>query len=145
LFRRRFRGEFKLAAIERLEERVSVAELARAPEPDINPTVLHRWQTGVPRLGRGLRHVIEDPPDKISEVAIHPLHPSTAQAFCKRARSWAAIGVQHQYHFVWLERVGPKKRTVRGVFVRLRAQLDCTAVAIRIPWPPNAGVGGGGV
>jgi transposase-like protein len=42
LSRRRFTREFKLAAIQRLEQGVSIAEVARALE--VNPNVLHRWR-----------------------------------------------------------------------------------------------------
>src|SRR6516164_10243559 len=41
LSHRRFTKEFKLAAVRRLEEGVSIAEAARALE--VNPNVLHRW------------------------------------------------------------------------------------------------------
>jgi transposase-like protein len=40
--RRKFTKEMKLAAIQRLEQGSSVAEVARAFE--INPNVLHRWR-----------------------------------------------------------------------------------------------------
>jgi len=42
LSRRRFTREFKLAAIQRLEQGISIAEVARAME--VNPNVLHRWR-----------------------------------------------------------------------------------------------------
>ena len=42
LARRQFTREFKLAAIQRLEEGVSLGEVARALE--VNPNVLHRWR-----------------------------------------------------------------------------------------------------
>ncbi len=42
LSRRQFTREFKLAALQRLEMGVSVAEVARAFE--VNPNVLHRWR-----------------------------------------------------------------------------------------------------
>jgi len=42
LSRRRFTREFKLGAIERLEQGVSVGEVARALE--VNPNVLQRWR-----------------------------------------------------------------------------------------------------
>ena len=42
LSRRRFTREFKLAAVERLEQGVSVGEVARALE--VNPNVLQRWR-----------------------------------------------------------------------------------------------------
>ena len=42
LSRRQFTKEFKLAAIRRLEQGVSIAEVARGME--INPNVLHRWR-----------------------------------------------------------------------------------------------------
>jgi transposase len=42
LSRRQFTKEFKLAAVRRLEEGVSMAEAARALE--VNPNVLHRWK-----------------------------------------------------------------------------------------------------
>jgi len=42
LSRRRFTREFKLAAIQRLEQGVSIAEVARALE--VNANVLHRWR-----------------------------------------------------------------------------------------------------
>src|SRR5579884_427446 len=42
LSRRRFTREFKLAAVERLEQGASVAEVARAFE--VNPNVIHRWR-----------------------------------------------------------------------------------------------------
>lgn len=42
LSRRRFTREFKLAAVQRLEQGVSIAEVARAME--VNPNVLHRWR-----------------------------------------------------------------------------------------------------
>ena len=40
--RRQFTQEFKLAAVRRLEQGVSITEAARALE--VNPNVLHRWQ-----------------------------------------------------------------------------------------------------
>ena len=42
LSRRQYTKEFKLAAVRRLEQGVSVAEAARALE--VNPNVLHRWR-----------------------------------------------------------------------------------------------------
>ena len=42
LSRRQFRQEFKLAAVRRLEQGVSIAEVARGLE--VNPNVLHRWR-----------------------------------------------------------------------------------------------------
>jgi transposase-like protein len=42
LARRQFTREFKLAAVQRLEEGVSLGEVARALE--VNPSVLHRWR-----------------------------------------------------------------------------------------------------
>jgi len=42
LSRRQFTKEFKLAAVRRLEQGVSIAEVARALE--VNPNVLHRWR-----------------------------------------------------------------------------------------------------
>jgi transposase-like protein len=44
LSRRQFTKEFKLAAVRRLEQGVSIAEVARALE--VNPNVLHRWRRG---------------------------------------------------------------------------------------------------
>ncbi|HUQ90687.1 MAG TPA: transposase [Bryobacteraceae bacterium] len=40
--RRLFTKEFKLAAVRRLEQGVSIAEVSRALE--VNPNVLHRWR-----------------------------------------------------------------------------------------------------
>src|SRR5437868_14266515 len=42
LSRRQFTQEFKLAAVRRLEQGVSIAEVARGLE--VNPIVLHRWR-----------------------------------------------------------------------------------------------------
>ena len=42
LSRRQFTQEFKLAAIRRLEQGVSMAEVARGLE--VSPNVLHRWR-----------------------------------------------------------------------------------------------------
>ena len=42
LSRRRFTQEFKLSAVERLEQGVSAAEVSRAYE--VNPNLLHRWR-----------------------------------------------------------------------------------------------------
>ena len=42
LSRRRFTKELKLAAVQRLEQGVPVAEVARAME--VNPNTLHRWR-----------------------------------------------------------------------------------------------------
>src|SRR5579862_6340766 len=42
LLRRQFTQEFKLAAVRRLEQGVSIAEVARGLE--VNPNVLHRWR-----------------------------------------------------------------------------------------------------
>src|SRR3954447_18077583 len=42
LSRRQFTKEFKLAAVRRLEQGVSIAEAARALE--VNPNALHRWR-----------------------------------------------------------------------------------------------------
>jgi len=50
LSRRMFSKEFKLAAVERLEQGVSLGEVARALE--VNPNVLHRWRREI-RQGPG--------------------------------------------------------------------------------------------
>src|SRR3982751_4067536 len=50
LSRRQFTKEFKLAAVRRLEQGISIAEVARALE--VNPNVLHPWRRGV-REGPG--------------------------------------------------------------------------------------------
>src|SRR3982751_396498 len=50
LSRRQFTKEFKLAAVRRLEQGISMAEAARALE--VNPNVLHRWRRGF-RKGKG--------------------------------------------------------------------------------------------
>ena len=42
LSRRQFTQDFKLAAVRRLEQGVSMAEVARGLE--VNPNVLHRWR-----------------------------------------------------------------------------------------------------
>ena len=42
LSKRMFSKEFKLAAVQRLEQGVSLGEVARALE--VNPNVLHRWR-----------------------------------------------------------------------------------------------------
>ena len=42
LSRRMFTKEFKLAAVQRLDQGVSLGEVARALE--VNPNVLHRWR-----------------------------------------------------------------------------------------------------
>ena len=42
LSRRQFTKEFKLAAVRRLEQGVSIAEVSRGLE--VNPNVLHRWK-----------------------------------------------------------------------------------------------------
>jgi len=42
LSRRQFTREFKLAAVRRLEEGISIAEMARGLE--VNPNVLQRWR-----------------------------------------------------------------------------------------------------
>jgi transposase len=42
LWRRMFTKEFKLAAVQRLEQGISMGEVARALE--VNPNVLHRWR-----------------------------------------------------------------------------------------------------
>src|ERR1700744_2563574 len=42
LLRRQFTQEFKLAAVRRLEQGVTIAEVARGLE--VNPNVLHRWR-----------------------------------------------------------------------------------------------------
>ena len=42
LSRRMFTKEFKLAAVKRMEQGVSIGEVARALE--VNPNVLHRWR-----------------------------------------------------------------------------------------------------
>ena len=50
LSRRRFTREFKLAAVERLEQGILLGEVARALE--VNPNVLQRWRREF-RQGRG--------------------------------------------------------------------------------------------
>ena len=50
LSRRMFTKEFKLAAVQRLEQGVSLGEVARAVE--VNPNVLHRWRREI-RQGPG--------------------------------------------------------------------------------------------
>lgn len=42
LFRRHFTKEIKLDAVQRLEQGVSIAEVARGLE--VNPNLLHRWR-----------------------------------------------------------------------------------------------------
>src|SRR5215831_14795959 len=42
LSRRQFTKEFKLAAVRRLEQGISIGEAARALK--VNPSVLHRWR-----------------------------------------------------------------------------------------------------
>ena len=44
LSRRQFAREFKLAAVQRLEQGIAIAEVARAME--VNPNVLHRRRRG---------------------------------------------------------------------------------------------------
>lgn len=44
-----FTKEFKLAAVQRLEQGVSMGEVARALE--VNPNVLHRWRREVQEFG----------------------------------------------------------------------------------------------
>ena len=51
LSRRMFSKEFKLAAVQRLEQGVSLGEVARALE--VNPNVLHRWRREI-RQGPGI-------------------------------------------------------------------------------------------
>jgi transposase len=43
LSRRRFTREFKLAAMQRLEQGIAIAEVARALE--VSPNLLHRWRS----------------------------------------------------------------------------------------------------
>ena len=50
LSRRMFTKEFKLAAVQRLEQGISMGEVARAL--GVNPNVLHRWRREV-RQGPG--------------------------------------------------------------------------------------------
>ena len=50
LSRRMFTKEFKLAAVRRLEQGLSIGETARALE--VNPNVLHRWRREI-RQGPG--------------------------------------------------------------------------------------------
>jgi len=50
LSRRMFTKEFKRAAVQRLEQGVSIGEVARALE--VNPNVLHRWRREL-RAGPG--------------------------------------------------------------------------------------------
>ena len=50
LSRRMFSKEFKLAAVQRLEQGVSLGEVARALE--VNPNVQHRWRREI-RQGPG--------------------------------------------------------------------------------------------
>ena len=52
LSRRRFTREFKLAAVQRLEQGNAIAEVARAME--VNPNVLHRWRKDSGK-GRAMR------------------------------------------------------------------------------------------
>ena len=42
LSRRTYTKEFKLAAVQRMEQGISIGEVARALE--VNPNVLHRWR-----------------------------------------------------------------------------------------------------
>jgi transposase len=56
LSRRRFTREFKLAAVQRLEQGISIAEVARALE--VNPNVLHRWRSEF-RQGPAMRFPVE--------------------------------------------------------------------------------------
>jgi transposase-like protein len=48
-----FTKEFKLAAVQRLEQGVSLGEVARALE--VNPNVLHRWRREIRQAGNVFR------------------------------------------------------------------------------------------
>ena len=72
LSRRQFTKEFKLAAVRRLEQGVSIGEAARALE--VNPNVLHRWRREFREFSvklRTLRSQCGNP------VPIIPWHPFT--------------------------------------------------------------------
>ena len=58
LSRRQFTKEFKLTAVRRLEQGVSLAEVARALE--VNPNVLHRWRRELQEHGA---HAVADATD----------------------------------------------------------------------------------
>ena len=63
LERRQFTKEFKLAAVRRLEQGVSIGEAARALE--VNPNVLHRWR----------REFREGPDARCGRAEDHHAHP----------------------------------------------------------------------
>src|ERR1035441_7114469 len=71
LSRRQFTKEFKLAAVRRLEQGVSIAEAARALE--VGPNVLQRWRRDFREVN--LRHLVfHDEPGDGVEVAAEHLH-----------------------------------------------------------------------
>ena len=65
LSRRMFTKEFKLAAFRRLEQGISMGEVARALE--VNPNVLHRWRREF-RQGPGNAYPGNE------SVSPHPIH-----------------------------------------------------------------------
>ena len=80
LSRRMFTKEFKLAAVRRLEQGVSIGEVARGLE--VNPNVLHRWRRefrqgpGNPFPGNGKQRWSEG---RIAELEAQPReHPDQA-------------------------------------------------------------------
>ena len=106
LSRRRFTKEFKLAAVRRLEQGVSIGEAARALE--VNPNVLHRWRrefrqgpgnvfpgNGKPRWSEGPIAELER---KVGQQALEIdflkgclQHIEDSRSMCAGAGKWTAV------------------------------------------------------
>src|ERR1043165_2917019 len=71
LSRRQFTKQFKMAAVRRLEQGISIAEVARALE--VNPNVLHRWRREV-RQGQkiDLQDLLTDLPLQLRDPSFRP-------------------------------------------------------------------------
>src|SRR5262249_50418943 len=84
LSRRQFTKEFKLAAVRRLEQGVSIGEAARALE--VNPNVLHRWRrefrqgAGNVSPGNGKQRWSEGRIAELGDWGYMPTDPSRTRA-----------------------------------------------------------------
>jgi hypothetical protein len=88
LSRRLFTKEFKLAAVRRLEEGVSIGEMARGLE--MNPNVLHRWRREF-RQGPGNAfpgNVSAQATCDVSGTEDQPLHADDSTRFLSRWFDW---------------------------------------------------------
>ena len=91
LSRRKFTQEFKLSAVERLEQGASAAEVSRAFE--INPNLLHRWRREF-RQGPGNAFPGANTIERYRQLADHHIIPCLGTIPLSKLRP---LGIQEFY------------------------------------------------